>query len=72
VQFFSPAPHDGHEIRAFEYVEMFGDGLARHGHAFAKLSERLAVVGAQPVEKFAARAIGEGFEHVEHLEIIGN
>src|SRR5690349_23930097 len=45
---------------------MFADRLSRHRQTHAELAERLAVVGAKPVEQLAAARIGQRLEHLIH------
>ena len=58
--------HRGDEVGVFEDAEMLGDGLPRHGEAFAKLVQRLPVPHMQPVEQFPPRRIRKRPEDVVH------
>jgi hypothetical protein len=45
---------------------MLADRLPRHRRRATELAERLAVVGAEPVEQLAAARIGQRLEHLIH------
>jgi len=51
---------------------MLGYGLPGHVEAVAKFNESLPISLAQPIEKLAAAAIGEGLEDCVVIHFIGN
>ena len=62
----------GDEVAFFENSQMFGYGLPGHAEAVAKFAESLPISLAQPIEKLAAAAIGEGLEDCVVIHFIGN
>lgn len=71
VQFLAAALCGCDEVGVFQDRKVFRDGLPRHGQlslgkAGAQLVQRLAAVGAEPVEQGAAAVVGQGPEHQIH------
>ena len=48
---------------------MLADRLPRHVETRAEFAQRLAVVGAQPIEQLAAAFVGQRLEHFIHETI---
>jgi hypothetical protein len=48
-----------------------GRDLVPHDQPIADLEERLAIAVGQLVEDLASRGIGQGFEHIAHIPMIG-
>ena len=68
VELFAAAPDDCDEVGLLEDFEVLGDSLARHGEQRAKPSQRLPAALVQRIEQLASAGIGEGLEHVVHVD----
>ena len=68
VQLLPSPPHRGDEVGVLQDRQMLADRLARHIKARAEFVQRLAVVGAQPVEQFTPARIGQRLEDRVHPE----
>jgi hypothetical protein len=77
VELVAALPTSGDQSRAFEHIEVLGDGLARGaqsmlgGQGGAQLEQGLSVSLRQLVNERAPGRVGEGLKHVAHSNSIG-
>jgi predicted transcriptional regulator len=64
VKLLAAAPDGDHQRGLFQQLEVLGHGLAAHRQVFAKLGQRLPVVGVQSVEQQTASRTGECLENL--------
>src|SRR4029453_3769768 len=70
-------PAGVHQTGSFKQIEVLRDRLSRggdlvpHDQPIADLEERLAIAISQLVEDLASGGIGQGFEHIAHVTMIG-
>src|ERR1700683_522172 len=62
----------GDEVRAFQYRQMLGYGLAGHGESCAQIIQGLPIATVQPVQQRPATGIGQRPENVvlTHADIM--
>jgi hypothetical protein len=69
VELFASAALRGDQVRRFQQLQMFGNGLPAHVEISAQLAERLAVLGVQPIEQRPSAGVGESLEHLVHVRM---
>jgi hypothetical protein len=62
VQLFASPADGGHQVGAFEPLEVLRDGLPAHVEAFTELPERQPAVRVKAIEQPPPRRVGQRFE----------
>jgi len=68
VQLLAAAFDRHDQVGVLQNGQMFAHRLARHGKAFAQLSQRLSVVGAKPIKQLPSACIGQRPEDCVHSD----